>query len=65
MANDNKKPQPAPDRIEQLAGALFVQRWSKDTGRTPDYVAGECISAARAFYRTWDEQNQPTQAPPG
>ncbi len=49
-------------RVEALATALFAERWGAGLGgRTLTHTAGECVDAAREFWRVWDAKQEKTQ----
>jgi phosphate uptake regulator len=60
MAAEVKKRDRVPD-VERLAAQLFAALFTSPAGRakTPESLAQDALSAARAFYRAADEPEQP------
>jgi hypothetical protein len=57
---DPKKPTPTdPRAVRDLAAALFARLYDPRPGKTVDYQAADAITAARAFFRAWDDQSPP------
>lgn len=42
--------------VRGLALDLFARTYPAARGKTAEAVAQECITAARAFFRAWDDQ---------
>ncbi len=57
---DPKKPAPSdPRAVRDLAATLYAAALPLAKGKTPESVAADSISSARAFFRAWDDQTPP------
>jgi hypothetical protein len=75
VADPKKQPaaapaqQPADDRaaeVRALAATIYAGLLARVAGKTPESLAADALSAARAFYRACDSDQQPAGlgAPP-
>lgn len=64
MADPKKPTAPGTDprAVRDLAATLYAAALPLAKGKTPDSVAADCITQARAFFRAWDADQT---TPPG
>lgn len=55
MADPKKTAPSDPRAVRDLAAALFAAALPANRAKTPEFLAAESITQARAFFRAWDE----------